>query len=299
MNKNRCFTLATILLVALALTFYNSKLPSVQAQTSNLTWHLTITGLVENPLNLTLDDLKAMPSTSEYAQLYCVDDPRTPVSQGNWTGVELSYLLQQANVSSDATKIAFFAPDGFSTDQTVGAAMGGGIILAYQKDNVPLGELQLVVPNEWGYKWIRNPTQIQLVNFNFLGTEESMGYSDDGVSRLFPAHPPTSAYTQQTQPENLTTTPTPSPPPTSSVTALPTPISTPNPTTPTQYPAQSQSPAPIVSPTALPAASTLKPQSTSPVYIATFIVIIAASTVAFTVILTRRKKNKPASVGLL
>jgi len=246
---------------------------------------------VENPLNLTLDDLKAMPSISEYAQMFCVDDPRAAVSQGNWTGVELSYLIQQANVSSDATKIAFFAPDGFSTDQTVGAAMSGDIILAYQKDNVSLGELQLVVPNEWGYKWIRNPTQIQLVNFNFLGTEESMGYADDGVSRLFPPHPPTSQSTPQTQPENITTPTTPSPPPTSSFTALPTPISTPNPTTPTQYPVHSQLPAPIVSATVLPAASALKPQSTSLVYIVTFIVIIAASAVASTVIQTRRKKT--------
>jgi cell division septation protein DedD len=277
MNKKRFFTLTIIILTALALTVYNSKLPTAQAQPFNPTWQLTITGLVENPLNLTLNDIEAMPQTTEYAVLICVDAPTTPLEQGNWTGVELSYLLQQANVSSDAIKVAFFAPDGFKTDLTVEKAMqDNSILVAYQKDNVSLGgTLQLVVPLNWGYKWISDLTQIQLVNFNFLGTMESRGYPDDGT-----------IVVQGTIPVSPTT-------------IIPSNISTPNPTTPTQNstltPTDSTpSPMPTVNPTTPPAASNPKPQSTSTflVYIATVSVIIVTSAVASAVILTKRKKAK-------
>ena len=74
---------------------------------------------MQNPLYLTLSDIKSMPQTTEYATLYCVDAPSTPIEQGSWTGVELSYLLQQANVSSYAVKVAFFAPDDFTFGQAL------------------------------------------------------------------------------------------------------------------------------------------------------------------------------------
>jgi hypothetical protein len=196
------------------------------------------------------------------------------MQEGNWTGVELSYLLQQANVSSDAVKVAFFATDGFTTDLTVQmATQDNQILVAYQLDNASLSGLQLVVPNNWGYKWISDLIQIQLVNYNFLGTEESLGYSDDATITGGAA---TLGVNQPSFPSS------------SPNTASPTQNSTPTPT------ALPQSPMPTGNPKTSTAASNSKPQPTSTflAYIATVSAVIVVSAVASAATLTKRKKAK-------
>lgn len=142
-------------------------------------WTLVIDGLVQTPLNLTLDDILAMPSHTVFARLFCVSFPSIPAEQGNWTGVTLEFLLEEAGVSPDAVKVAFYASDGFSTDLTVTTAMRGDIILAYEKDGQPLEEVRLVVPGKFGYKWIMSLIHIELVDYDFLGTYERSGYTDE------------------------------------------------------------------------------------------------------------------------
>ena len=141
---------------------------------------LVLDGLVESPVDLTLDDLRAMENTTEYVELYCVDYPTVPVEKGNWTGVRLGLLLEQAGVSPEAVKVAFYDDHGYSTDLTVATAMREDIILAYERDGMPLSEgLRLVVPGKWGYKWISGLTHIELVDYDFAGVWESRGYSDE------------------------------------------------------------------------------------------------------------------------
>jgi hypothetical protein len=274
MDKKRFFTLTIITITVLAIAFFNSRLSPAQAQTSNPTYQLIITGLVQNPLSLTLNDIKDMPQATEYATLYCVDAATTPLQEGNWTGVELSYLLQQANVSSGAVKVAFFAPDGFTTDLTVQmATQDNSILIAYQLDNTALSGLQLVVPYNWGYKWISDLTQIKLVNYNFLGTEESAGYPDNATITNGAVAP------EPNQPNFAYSSPNP---------ATPTQNSTPTPT------ALPQSSMPTNSPKRSPAASNSEPQSTSalPLYIAAVSTIVVVSAVASAVTLIKRKKPK-------
>jgi DMSO/TMAO reductase YedYZ molybdopterin-dependent catalytic subunit len=179
-------SISIIVLAGIALTvrFYNPFAPTStgnSSNSSNSTWTLTVDGLVQHPLNLTLNEIVAMPKTTEYAALYCVGNPQTPVTSGNWTGVRLSTILETAGVSEGAIKVAFHAKDGYSTDLTISTAMSQNIILAYQRNGQPLTEtLRLVVPGEWGYKWISMVTHIQLVNYDFKGTWESSGYPDNG-----------------------------------------------------------------------------------------------------------------------
>ena len=274
MTKTRMLTLAftIIIILALTLTTLNLKILQIHGQTSNPNPQLTITGLVGNPINLTISDLEAMPKTSEYAVMVCVSAPGTPLQQGTWTGVDLSYLLQLANVSSSAMKVVFFAPDGYSTDLTVQTAMEGSILLAYQKDNVSLGLLQLVVPGDYGYKWITDPTQIQLVNYNFLGTTESEGYSDDGTVSGAGGTVPAMQTSEPSSP-NPITFPTP--------TSTQAPIGRPPTSTETQKPTPS-------------AAVNPDQQSTSTflTYTITGAVLMAISASAACIILARRKKTK-------
>jgi len=123
-----------------------------------------------------------MSQTTVSAELYCVDFPSTVVTAGTWVGVKLSTLLEEAGgIQPGAIKVAFHAKDGYSTDLTIEVAKSDNIILAYAKDNSSLSEvLRLVVPGHWGYKWIAQVVNIEIVNYNFTGKWETLGYSDSG-----------------------------------------------------------------------------------------------------------------------
>jgi len=197
------FTIASVLGL-LILSSYTAIL-TVNAQASKTTtteWQLAIDGLVGHPLNLTLNNIIAMPATTVEATIYCVNIPTQVVASGSWTGVKLATLLEQAGVLPSAIKIAFHASDGFATDLDLETATRANVILAYEKDDTPLSEtLRLVVPGKWGYKWISQVTSITLVNYDFKGTYESQGYSDDAAVQ---------SSTNQPSPQSEPTAPSPS-----------------------------------------------------------------------------------------
>lgn len=171
-----------LLIAGLILASFGSALFTAHADSSDSTWQLSVDGLVDHPSTFTLADLEAMPQTTVSAALYCVDFPTTVVAQGNWTGIKLWALLNETGVLAGAVKVAFYAADGYSTDLTIDAAKSDNIILAYAKDGAPLAEvLRLVVPGHWGYKWISQVVNIELVNYDFTGKWERTGYSDDAT----------------------------------------------------------------------------------------------------------------------
>jgi DMSO/TMAO reductase YedYZ molybdopterin-dependent catalytic subunit len=185
----------TIIAIVLVAAFSSSGSTSfAYADSSSTEWRLSVSGLVEQSLNLSLTELAAMPQTTVNAAIICVDFPGNVVEQGNWTGVSLWLLLETAGISCNAVKVAFYATDGYSTDLSLETAKRADIILAYAKDGAPLGEtLRLVVPGKWGYKWISQVTRIELVDYDFKGFWESRGYSDTAdISESSPSNPDSS-----------------------------------------------------------------------------------------------------------
>jgi hypothetical protein len=231
---------------------------------------LTITGLVDHPLNLTLNDLTAMPQTAVYASIICVDSPGQVLEQGNWVGVKISTLLENAGISNDAVKIGFFASDGYSTDLNIPTAMRNDVILAYQKDNQALNDLRLVVPGKWGYKWINQVTSISVLNYDYLGHWESQGYSDD-ADIASSAHMPTQIQQNSTSPKTT------APP------VLPTPTTQPTPD-PSQQPPSS---APNQQAVSTPQTSNYNFLQTNSIYIVTAAVLTAIA--IMTVVVRKRK----------
>ena len=143
-------------------------------------WALVVDGFVRNPLNLTYGEILVMPKTTVYAELYCVDNPNFAITKGNWTGVKLGFILERAGVKSDAVKVVFRSQDGYTSDLSVTTAMREDIIIAYELNSQSLPEtLRLAVPGKWGYKWVSRLAHIELVDYDFKGTWESRGYSDE------------------------------------------------------------------------------------------------------------------------
>jgi len=205
--------LTTLITTIFLLSALASASINVNAQTPDQT-ALTITGLVDQPTNLTLAQLKALPKTTEYVAIICVDFPSTIVEDGNWTGVQLSTLLSQVGVQSGAVKIKIAANDGYSSDLTVQDAMQSNVILAYEKDGEALSALRLVVPGRWGYKWVNFVSSIEVLNYDYQGFWESRGYSDSAIIGQDPGGSGPQLTPPSLTPNTQILSPTPSPTPT-------------------------------------------------------------------------------------
>jgi hypothetical protein len=181
LKLKRIFAAITTITILLILTgfAYNSIPPARSATPSDSDWQLTVTGIVKNPLTLNWTEITALPKTIVPAALICVDFPNKILLQGYWGGVKLNTLIELAESSPSVIKVAFYAADGYSTDLTIETAKRNDVILAYELNSTSLNDLRLVVPGKWGYKWISQITNIELVDYNYLGRWESQGYPDD------------------------------------------------------------------------------------------------------------------------
>ena len=78
------------------------------------TYRLRISGLVDQALSLSIDDLRAMPSREIVIGFECSGN-RGPLNglsgNGRWTGVPLRTVLDRAGVKADAKEFVFFGAD--------------------------------------------------------------------------------------------------------------------------------------------------------------------------------------------
>src|SRR5829696_4612492 len=96
-------------------------IPAVDAAS----WRLRLDGLVDNPIELTVDDLRARPSTTVPVTLECAGNGRARLSPrplsnpwlleaigtAAWTGAPLAPLLDEAGVRDDAVELVFTGAD--------------------------------------------------------------------------------------------------------------------------------------------------------------------------------------------
>src|SRR4051812_4435571 len=92
--------------------FYSVVGSSPRRDASN--YRLSVGGLVDRPLSLTLADLQAMPRVRLVKDFQCVTGWR--VSQVPWSGVRLSDLLDAAGAHAGAPALRFTSFDGAYTE---------------------------------------------------------------------------------------------------------------------------------------------------------------------------------------
>ena len=76
-------------------------------------WRLTIDGLVERPLSLSLEELRALPARTQITRHDCVEGWSCI---GQWTGVRLSAVLQMARLRPQARYIVFHCADALERE---------------------------------------------------------------------------------------------------------------------------------------------------------------------------------------
>jgi DMSO/TMAO reductase YedYZ molybdopterin-dependent catalytic subunit len=143
-----------------------------------------VRGLVDTPLELNYDELRALPPTHLTKDFQCVTGWRVP--EVKWSGVRLGDLLDRAGVKPEAQALRFTSFDGTYTESlTLAQARRPDVIVAYQLEGSDLssehgGPVRLYVAPMYGYKSIKWLDGIELTAKVKPGYWEDLGYDVDG-----------------------------------------------------------------------------------------------------------------------
>jgi DMSO/TMAO reductase YedYZ molybdopterin-dependent catalytic subunit len=187
-------------------------IPQVDADT----WRLGIGGLVDRPLQLTLEDLRARERLTLAVTLECAGngrvllpdhEPSQPwlaeaVGTARWTGTPLAPLLQEAGLGAETQSIVFTGSDrgfqggvehAYERALTVDEALRPDVLLAYEMNGAPLPRqhgypLRLVVPGWYGMTHVKWLHTIAAIPEPFDGWQQTEAYTIDGVpvTRMLP-----------------------------------------------------------------------------------------------------------------
>ena len=139
-------------------------------------WKLKVDGLVGQPLELSLAELRAMPSRTQITRHDCVEGWSCI---GKWTGVPLKALLDKAELKPSARYIVFYCADDLGqTGDDEGKyyefvalvdAFHPQTILAYDMNGAPLpvahgAPLRLRVERQLGYKMAKYVMRIEALD---------------------------------------------------------------------------------------------------------------------------------------
>ncbi len=144
-------------------------------------WTLSVRGALDNPIELTYNDLLSMPTREADITLSCVSNEvgGDLISNGRWTGVLLSDVLKEAGFSRDklngaSEQLVGRSVDGWTAGFKTDIALDGRealVAFGLNGDELPLKHgypVRLVVPGLYGYvsatKWL---TEIELTNWDF------------------------------------------------------------------------------------------------------------------------------------
>lgn len=143
-------------------------------------FRLKIDGEVDQPKQLSINDIEQFPLNSMVIRHVCVEGWAAIVQ---WGGVRLRDLIALAQPRSNARYVYFKSADGYYESWDIASALHPQTLMVYQKNGQPLSvgngaPLRLASPIKLGYKLSKWVTQITLVDqlLPMKGYWEDRGY---------------------------------------------------------------------------------------------------------------------------
>lgn len=146
-------------------------------------FRLTVTGMVDRELALSMEDLAALPQTGITRDFQCVTGWR--VNDVPWSGVQLKTVLAECGVEPGAAALRFASFDGAYTESlTMEQATRDEVLVATHMYGKPLevphgAPVRLYVVPMYGYKSIKWLSGIEVGRTVIPGYWEQRGYEID------------------------------------------------------------------------------------------------------------------------
>jgi DMSO/TMAO reductase YedYZ molybdopterin-dependent catalytic subunit len=169
-------------------TIAHFKVPALDAAA----WRLQVGGLVNRPLSLSLDDLRARPRREVTYTLECSGNHGLPfftggIGNATWAGTPLAPILQEAGVLDRGIEVVFFGtdtgeqevrqatlPEPFARSLSLADATSPEILLCYEMNGAPLpashgAPVRLVVPGWYGIANVKWLERIEVLDTRYMG----------------------------------------------------------------------------------------------------------------------------------
>jgi DMSO/TMAO reductase YedYZ molybdopterin-dependent catalytic subunit len=143
-------------------------------------WRLHVGGLVEQPMDLSYDELLALPKSEQVSTFHCVTG--WIVKNVHWGGVRFHDLLPRAGPLPEARAVHFISAEKPYDDYLeLRQVRLADVMLAYEMDGKPLprehgAPVRVVIPEMYGYKNVKWVERIELVPRAGSGYWEQRGY---------------------------------------------------------------------------------------------------------------------------
>jgi len=162
--------------------------PAVDAQA----WRLNVTGLVRQPLTLTLDEIKARPRHEVVYTVECAGNHGFPfmvgvVGTAKWAGTPLAPILAEAGIRDSGIEVVFHGADtgeekirdiavqaAFARSLSVADATKPEMLLCYEMNGQPLPRengfpVRLIAPGWYGVANVKWLSRIEVRDTRFMG----------------------------------------------------------------------------------------------------------------------------------
>ena len=155
-------------------------------------WQLQIGGLVQQPLTLSLDDLKARPRQEVTFTVECSGNDGLPffnagIGNATWAGTPLAPVLQEAGLLDQGIEVVFFGSDAgveevrqmkmpqhFARSLAPADALDPRNLLCYEMNGEPLPQahgkpVRLIVPGWYGIANVKWLQRIEVLPTRYMG----------------------------------------------------------------------------------------------------------------------------------
>jgi hypothetical protein len=141
-----------------------------------------------SPYTLSYEELQALPWVEQYATLTCISNRvgGPLINNALWRGVQMKVLLEQAGLSPDVQKVAFYGADGYVDSFPLERAMRDNVLVVYRMNGERLSDdhgfpARIIVPGLYGMENVKWLTRIAPVAADFHGYWQVRGWADTAV----------------------------------------------------------------------------------------------------------------------
>jgi DMSO/TMAO reductase YedYZ molybdopterin-dependent catalytic subunit len=142
------------------------------------TWQLTITGLVDEPITLSFDELKKIGVKKFTTDFHCV----TTWSKldMNWAGVSMIDLIKFVNPKPEWKYLIQYGADDYTTNIRREDVEREDCFIAFEYEGEPLsaehGGIRMIIPHLYGWKGSKFLVKLEFVKKDNPGFWERRGY---------------------------------------------------------------------------------------------------------------------------
>lgn len=176
-------------------------IPTVESEDG---WSLEIGGLVDNPVSLSMDDIRSRPAVTMPVTMECAGNGRAlmepraisqpwlleAIGTAEWTGTPLRPIIEEAGIADGAIELLFTGVDrgvqggelqDYQRSLTIEQATRDEVLLAYEMNGAPLQPqhgfpLRLIVPGWYGMTSVKWLSRIEAIAEPFDGYQQMRTY---------------------------------------------------------------------------------------------------------------------------